>query len=288
MLKLSSVHKQSFKQNYKDSAELCIYNCGWQKCEKKYTWGPGVRDHFLLHFIVKGKGTYTVNGEVHSLSAGDLFFAKPNELITYSAHETEPWEYYWVGFNGPYANKITYKLPFKSSTPTHKCSDFSAMEKVFSQLFNSRGTEPYSETLMVGHLYILIAELIKEAQLAEPQKASTSSRYVNNAIKFIQFNYSSDIGIDDIASAVGVSRSHLYRVFINNIGKSPVDYLTGYRINEACFLLKNSHLSIAEIAVSVGFYDQFYFSRVFKKAKGIPPSKYVATQDKSVHVTQTE
>ena len=69
--------------------------------------------------------------------------------------------------------------------------------------------------------------------------------------------------------SVGVSRSHLYRVFMSNVGQSPIDYLTSYRISEACSLLKNSSLSIAEIAVSVGFFDQFYFSRVFKKVKGV-------------------
>ena len=87
-----------------------------------------------------------------------------------------------------------------------------------------------------------------------------------------------DISIDDVAKSVGVSRSHLYRVFMLNVGKSPIDYLTEYRINEACKLLRAGSLSIAEVAVSVGFFDQFYFSRVFKRAKGVPPSKYLASQ----------
>ena len=64
-----------------------------------------------------------------------------------------------------------------------------------------------------------------------------------------------------------------------NVGKSPIDYLTNYRVSEACSLLKNTNLSIAEIAVSVGFFDQFYFSRVFKKVKGMPPSKYISLQE---------
>jgi AraC-like DNA-binding protein len=101
---------------------------------------------------------------------------------------------------------------------------------------------------------------------------------VLNAIKYIQFNYSHDISIDDVAKSVGVSRSHLYRVFMLNVGQSPIDYLTEYRINEACKLLRAGNLSIAEVAISVGFFDQFYFSRVFKRAKGVPPSKYMATQ----------
>ncbi|MBQ5326046.1 MAG: helix-turn-helix transcriptional regulator, partial [Oscillospiraceae bacterium] len=103
----------------------------------------------------------------------------------------------------------------------------------------------------------------------------TQSSYVIEAIKYIQFNYSTDISVDDIANAVGISRSHLYRVFVANLEQSPIDYLTEYRINEACNLIKNTNLSISQIAVSVGFFDQFYFSRVFKKIKKIPPSKYL-------------
>ena len=136
---------------------------------------------------------------------------------------------------------------------------------------------------MTGYLYIFMAHMMKEARDTMPNVGSSSSQYVLAAIKYIQFNYSHDISVDDIAKAVGVSRSHLYRVFMSNVGQSPIDYLTNYRVGEACSLLKSSNLSIAEIAVSVGFFDQFYFSRVFKKVKGVPPSKYLATMDKDPH-----
>lgn len=116
---------------------------------------------------------------------------------------------------------------------------------------------------MTGYLYIFMAHLMKEAREAMPNVGSSSSQYVLAAIKYIQFNYSHDISVDDIAKAVGVSRSHLYRVFMSNVGQSPIDYLTSYRISEACSLLKNSSLSIAEIAVSVGFFDPvLFFPRV--------------------------
>jgi AraC-like DNA-binding protein len=68
---------------------------------------------------------------------------------------------------------------------------------------------------------------------------------------------------------------------MSNVGKSPIDYLTEYRINEACNLLRSSNLSIAEVAISVGFFDQFYFSRVFKKAVGMPPSKYLSSHGRT-------
>ena len=151
-----------------------------------------------------------------------------------------------------------------------------ATEGGLSFIYGNQSIE--DEAAMVGYLYLFIAALMKETIAGKPHSTSSSSQYVLNAIKYIQFNYSHDISIDDVAKSVGVSRSHLYRVFMLNVGKSPIDYLTEYRINEACKLLRAGNLSIAEVAISVGFFDQFYFSRVFKRAKGVPPSKYMATQ----------
>ena len=160
----------------------------------------------------------------------------------------------------------------------HHTQDLEGMRAALSSIYSSRGLQPQDEAAMVGYLYLFIAALMRETSESRPHSTSSSSQYVLNAIKYIQFNYSHDISIDDVAKSVGVSRSHLYRVFMLNVGKSPIDYLTEYRINEACKLLRAGHLSIAEVAVSVGFFDQFYFSRVFKRAKGVPPSKYFATQ----------
>ncbi len=173
-----------------------------------------------------------------------------------------------MAFNGACANKLVQQTPFSDTHPVHHCKDVQVVREALYNIYLNRGTEPQHEAMMTGYLYIFMAHLMKEARDAMPNVGSSSSQYVLAAIKFIQFNYSHDISVDDIAKAVGVSRSHLYRVFMANVGQSPIDYLTNYRVSEACSLLKNSGLSIAEIAVSVGFFDQFYFSRVFQKGQG--------------------
>ena len=272
--------KQSYKQSYTDNVELSIFSCGHEVCQPGHTWGPGVRDHYLIHLVVAGKGVFQVGGASFHLQEGDLFLVKPNQLNTYAADATDPWEYYWVGFNGACANKLVQQTPFTDHHPLHHCKDPQSVREALYNIYLSRGTEPQQEALMTGYLYLFMAQLMKEARDTMPNPGSSSSQYVLAAIKYIQFNYSHDISVDDIAKAVGVSRSHLYRVFMANVGQSPIDYLTGYRISEACSLLKNAHLSIAEIAVSVGFFDQFYFSRVFKKVKGVPPSKELAALEK--------
>lgn len=270
---MSGTYKQSFKQAGTDHIDLSVFNCGKQSCEGGYTWGPGVRDHYLIHYIVSGKGVYTVDHMVYALQAGDVFLARPNQLISYSADLAEPWEYYWVGFHGAGASRLVLEMPFREDRPVHHCRNTERIQQALLDIFLARGPKPYCEAQMVGHLYLFAAELMRETAALAPHTAGSTAQHVFNAVKFIQFNYAH---ANDIARAAGVSRSHLYRAFISNMGRSPIDYLTQYRIDEACALLKSSALSIAEIAVSVGFFDPFYFSRVFKKNVGVPPSRYLA------------
>ena len=97
---MADVYKQSFKQNYTNNIELSIFNCGLERCAPGQTWGPGIRDHYLIHLVVSGKGVFEVGGRTYEVVPGDLFFARPSQLIRYTADEAQPWEYSWVGFNG--------------------------------------------------------------------------------------------------------------------------------------------------------------------------------------------
>ena len=125
---------------------------------------------------------------------------------------------------------------------------------------------------MAGCLYLFLAQLIRHN--TRRTAGDPHQEYVANALRFIQYNYAGDIGVSDIARYVGISRSQLYRAFLQDFGVSPHTYLQKYRISEACSLLRNPNLSIAEVASSVGFNDPLYFSRVFKSLKQQTPSEY--------------
>ena len=219
---MADVYKQSFKQSDTNNIELSIFNCGLERCAPGQTWGPGIRDHYLIHLVVAGRGVYQVNGSSYTLQEGDLFLAKPNQLITYAADETDPWEYYWVGFNGACANKLVQQTPFSDTQPVHRCKDPQAVREALYNIYLSRGPEPQCEALMTGYLYIFMAHLMQAAREAMPNVGSSSSQYVLAAIKYIQFNYSHDISVDDIAKAVGVSRSSRRAATSSAAARSPV------------------------------------------------------------------
>ena len=74
---MADVYKQSFKQSDTNNIELSIFNCGLERCAPGQTWGPGIRDHYLIHLVVSGRGVFEVGGKTFAVAPGYLFFAKP-------------------------------------------------------------------------------------------------------------------------------------------------------------------------------------------------------------------
>ena len=90
---MNNKYKNSYIVKEKELVSLSVYNVGFQSCDSLYQWGPGIRDHYLIHYIISGKGRYTVNGSVHTLTPGDAFLVYPNTEVIYQADAQDPWEY---------------------------------------------------------------------------------------------------------------------------------------------------------------------------------------------------
>lgn len=265
-------YKYSFHSQVKNNLSLTVYNSGFEQCEKGFSWGPALRDHFLIHYITSGKGIYKVGEEEYHLGEGDMFLINENTSVYYRADDDEPWKYNWVGFNGTDAKRILNMTPFVNGRVVVNLQNKEFGDLLY-EIYRVRGFDEACELEMLGRLYIFLGELVKLTRI-DNISFKGNYRYIKSALNYIKFNYSRKIDVKDIANEIGVSRSHLYRVFVSQLGMSPSDYLEKYRVNEALALLKNPDLSIAEVANSVGFDDPLYFSRVFKKNKGVSPSKY--------------
>ena len=106
-------YKNSYKVTEKELVSLSVYNVGFQRCDSLYQWGPGIRDHYLIHYIISGKGFYKIGKRTYELQAGDSFLVYPNTEVVYYAAETDPWEYAWVGFTGSDASMILRQRIFR-------------------------------------------------------------------------------------------------------------------------------------------------------------------------------
>lgn len=276
---MSENFKHSFKTLYHESLGLSVYNCGFQKCEPHHSWGPAIRNHYLLHFVASGKGTFVCGKDKYNLSAGDGFLTMPDTMAYYEADGSEPWEYCWVGFNGVDAARLTNAAGF-GSNPCFHCNDIEKVTEMIREIYDANGSKLSDEVYMSGCIYKFLAYLIKVSG-NENQIHHSGTDYIELAVRYIEHNYSRPISIVDIADAAGISRSHLYRLFMKQLGITPNEYLIKYRINIACELLHEHSTNVSETAYSAGFTDPLYFSRVFKRIKGITPSKYAAPDAKS-------
>lgn len=104
--------------------------------------------------------------------------------------------------------------------------------------------------------------------------AQRSAMTIQRAVAYIADKYSENITTKEIADAAFLSRSYMSELFKKTYGMSPHEYLTMYRLSHVKEYLRNTTLSLSEIAELTGFRDVFTLSRVFKQKFNVPPSEY--------------
>ena len=121
----------------------------------------------------------------------------------------------------------------------------------------------------------IIGMSLKISEQLKNARNSTSRRLVTEAQNIVRERYmESEITLDDVCSALGVSNSYFSSIFKKEMGKSFISYLTDYRMDIAAEMILNTTEKSYTIAEKVGYLDANYFSYVFKKKFGVSPSKY--------------
>ena len=88
------------EQTNNQHVDLSLCFCGMEICESSYGFGPAIREQYLIHYVLDGKGTYSVGNKTYNIKKNQGFLIYPNELTYYEADKYDPWTYIWVGFNG--------------------------------------------------------------------------------------------------------------------------------------------------------------------------------------------
>ena len=98
-----------------------------------------MRDHYLIHLVVAGKGVYQSTGPRTRCRRAICSWPSRTSSSPTPADETDPWEYYWVGFNGACANKLVQQTPFSDAHPVHHCKDPQTVREALYNIYLSRG-----------------------------------------------------------------------------------------------------------------------------------------------------
>lgn len=250
-----------------------IFYCGKEKCLPGHFFGPAVRPHFLIHFVLSGRGRYLNAGREYMVKAGEAFLICPGEVTYYEADRKNPWSYAWVAFSGYGAQELLAGrgLTEGGLIGRIQAEKRAAAEGWLGDMVRRFQHTCYDETELLGYFYLTMSCLV----MTENQKQKKYDLdYLETAIDYIRHNYSYPLHIQDIARHVGIDRTYLYRIFIRYKNISPKQYLTDYRLLAAKDMLEKTPYRMTEIAFSCGFHDASTFSRVFSREERMPPQQY--------------
>lgn len=230
-----------------------------------------IYDHYIIHYVLSGKGTYTAQNKTHSISTGDLFLINPYESIYYQADSKEPWTYYWVGFKGHEAKNLINSSIFSSNNLVFHYGLDEVLPDIFDHLSYPTKESPAQEYELLSYLYQLFTQILKPSQVV----LSSYDRYLAIATDYIHQNYfRTDLSVVEISNYIGIDRTHLYRVFSKTLDLSIQNYIVEYRLEKAISLLTHTNFSLKVISGNCGFENQSYFSSTFKKYYHITPLQY--------------
>lgn len=138
------------------------------------------------------------------------------------------------------------------------------------------GNCPELET--VASISRLFAAIVKgELYQENPDNSYVSSQRIDrikSVLEYIEVNYATALSLEELAKVAGMNPKYFCRVFHSVTHQSPMDYVNFYRIEKAAHLLDSTDLSVTAVGSECGFWESSYFSKVFRKYKGITPKKY--------------
>lgn len=227
---------------------------GREACEPGHCFGPYIRDYYIVHFCLCGRGVLQNRHGTFEVGEGQLFVIRPGEVTTYTADKAEPWEYLWIAFRSE-------ELYFDTNT-----SVFDTPRGIDDKLARGIAEGQLSREGCLAVIYDLIC------YLSDRGESDGGDEKIRGIRRYIKYNYMLPITVGSLANRFGFERSYLYRMFKARYGIGIKEYITSVRLEKGKELLQ-SGFTVKESAHMVGYEDEFNFSKVFKARYGVSPSK---------------
>ena len=218
-----SIDRQEFfkKSTSSGISSIMISFAGRETCLPNHHFGPAIRAQYLLHFILKGKGRFSVNNKTYFLGENQAFLIQPNVAAYYAADSDDPWEYIWIGFDGADIQPILQNCGFLSKTPYISYPASDALIQNLSCIIEGMRDSSKNEYELLGSLFMVFGYLTR----TQAEAISTSENsHLEKAVAFIKNNYYKSISVQTLSDYVGVDRTYLYRLFVRKFGISPKKY----------------------------------------------------------------
>lgn len=260
------------------SKPLIVTSCGAYHLytrPKLPTWRPRGRLDFQLLYIAAGKAHFHIDGEEKVVTAGHMVLYRPKEPQKYEYYGKEQTEVYWVHFTGSNVTNILRSYGLTKEMKVFYCGSDLEYKNHFRSMIQELQMckDDYPEMLEI-HLRQIFIRLHRYFNSIAKVENSQIAEDIDKAMLYFAEHYNEEICIEDYAREHLMSTSWFIRNFKQYTGSTPMQYILSKRIHNAETLLENEHYNITEISNIVGYDNPLYFSRIFKKVKGISPTEY--------------
>lgn len=255
--------------NYRILSNVCV-SCGTRTPDIDFEIKPTMRETYGLFLVTAGKGIFIIDGNEYPVHQGNSVMLFPYSSIKVVPYPNVMFEYKWVEVTGFEIAVTISRTNFSKVRPVAPEIPVDNFAQYFDVADDSSDSV-YSACRTNGKVLILLSYYIQYY----PSQKSAETDYIMQARDYIERNFR-DVSctVKSVADKIQIDRTYLYRLFKEETGFSVIEYINNCRIGRACAMLTNTSVQIKDVALSVGFSDQLYFSKVFRKIKGTTPTEY--------------
>lgn len=233
----------------------------------------------VLIYCTQGRGFVRVGaGSAETpVEPGDLVWCPPLSDHAYRAAGDDPWTIAWLHLTGPALPDFTRMAGLTGGGIRHAGIQEELIDR-FHELA-AMHHPAYDDSRLISLQGAVLAILGTIGRLTEGRTALTSASHgIRAAMDLMEETLHLPFELERYSRAAGFSEGYFTRAFRKACGKPPIDHFLEEKMHRACMLLSFSDATIKDIAGSLGYDDALYFSRAFKKRRGVAPETYRARQ----------
>jgi len=227
--------------------------------------------NYLIMYIKEGCGTVVFDQKTYSAKANDVILLNCHKPHAY--YTNTGWVTLWVHFEG-IAAKEFFELLYNRFGVVLSLNESNIIQKNMSIIIDRlKESKPLPESAFSYYLYRMLTEMIMLSS-DYPESDKFKVNLISDAITYIETNYNNKITLNELTAYVNISPFHFSRIFKKETGYSPYEYVIKTRINKAKEMLKNTKMSIKEIAFNVGYEYESSFIDIFHKLVNYTPNEF--------------
>ena len=229
--------------------------------------------HYLLVYVAKGEGWYRIKGETFPVEENDFFVLPHDVAAKLGSSSNNPWSIFWAYFSGSQAPAIVTHLMGKNNLAPRKAKALVGRIAQFNDILHHLELLENIENLVYANSRFYSFLCSFRLTVLSSKKHATKDGVIQS-IEYMRENIHANVSLKDLARVAGLSVSHYCAQFKKKTMQTPLNLYTMMKVQRACQMLQEKDQTIKSVAYTLGFFDQYHFSKVFKQIMGTSPRDF--------------